>query len=211
MRHDEPEATRGDVPLDATRRDPGGQRRPLDAYGHVPAPSVPSASVEDDRIRFAQDPARGAPRMWDPATATRRRRGPRTASWVSIAVSLAVIGGVLLWLQAREQTVLEVTGLRVEAPGGLLACDKASRSRTVRLTATLTLNGGEGDVRYRWRQSDREPDAFTTVTVATGQETLVVPLDWQVSGPGRAKLTGTFELAAPAAQEASASFEYTCR
>ncbi|WP_344240039.1 hypothetical protein [Actinocorallia libanotica] len=149
--------------------------------------------------------------MWDPATATRRRRRSRLASWASIAVSLAVIGGVLLWAQARGQTPVEVLKARVEAPEGLLACDRASRSRTVRLTATLTLNGGTGDVRYRWRQSDRAPGAFTTVTVPAGQETLVVPLDWQVSGPGRTRLTGTFEVETPSAQEASASFEYTCR
>ncbi|WP_106396499.1 hypothetical protein [Actinocorallia populi] len=206
MTPDEPEAVRGDVPADATRQDPGGPRRPLDAYGRVPRPAAPP---EDER--FARRPGQDAPRMWDPATAARRRRRSRLTSWVSIAVSLAVIGGVLLWLQARERTVLEVTRVRVEAPEGLLACDKASRSRTVRLTAALTLNGGTGEIRYRWRQSDREPGGFATAEVSAGEETLVVPLNWQVSGTGRTRLTGTFEVSAPSAREASASFEYSCR
>jgi hypothetical protein len=151
--------------------------------------------------------------MWDPSTVAPRRRGTRSTSWLSILVSLTVIGGVLYWLQAREREPLRVTGVRVEveAPDGVLACDRATRSRTVRLAATLALEGGSGEIRYRWRQSDREPGAPVEAAVPAGQKTLVVPLDWQVSGPGRITLTGTFELIAPASEEASASFDYSCR
>ena len=103
------------------------------------------------------------------------------------------------------------SGVRVAAPEGVLACDAATRSRTVRLTATLTLNGGPGEIRYRWRQSDSGPGPVSAAEVPAGQESLVVPLNWQVSGEGRTTLTGTFELQNPSVREASASFEYSCR
>jgi len=128
-----------------------------------------------------------------------------------MALSLAVIACTLLWVQTRQNRPLEVTGLTVTAPEGVLACETATRSRTVRLTAELTLNGGSGEIRYRWRQSDRDAGPEAAVRVEAGQERLLVPLDWQVSGEGRTELTGTFELRTPAVREASASFEYSCR
>lgn len=213
MAPDEPEATRGDLPPDVTRQDPGGPRRPLDAPLPGEAAPPPAAPEEDLRLRFGAGPGQAAPRMWDPATVAGRRRRSRSASWAGIAVSLAVIGGVLYWLQAREQAAVRVekVKVRVEAPEGVLACDRDTRSRTVRLTAALTLNGGSGEVRYRWRQSDSGPGPVLETEVREGQETLLVPLSWQVSGSGRTRLTGTFELRSPDAQEASASFEYSCR
>lgn len=211
MASDEPEATRRDLPPDVTRQDPGGPRRPLDAPLHGEAAPPPAVPEEELRRRFGTGPGRTAPGMWDPATVAGPRRRSRSASWAGIAVSLAVIGGVLYWIQAREQAAVRVEKVKVEAPGGVLACDKKTRSRTVRLTATLTLNGGSGEIRYRWRQSDSGPGPVMKAEASAGQRTLLVPLSWQVSGSGRTRLTGTFELRSPAAQEASASFEYSCR
>lgn len=212
MTPDDPGATRRDLPPDATRQDPGAARRPLEptrAYGEAVTP--PTGSAEDIRLRFGGGPGPTAPKMWDPASVGPRRRRSRWGSWLSVLLSLAVIGGVLYWIQSRDQGVLEVAKIEVAAPQGLLACDRATRSRTVRLTATLTLNGGPGEIEYRWRQSDRDPGPMIKASVSSGQKTLVVPLSWQVSGPGRIRLTGTFELRSPAPQEASASFEYSCR
>jgi len=213
MAPDEPEATRRDLPPDVTRQDPGGPRRPLDVplRGEaVPPPAVPE---EDLRLRFGTGPGRAAPGTWDPATVAGPRRRSRSASWAGIAVSLAVIGGVLYWIQSRERAAVRVekAEVKAEAPEGVLACDRDTRYRTVRLTATLTLNGGSGEIRYRWRQSDSGPGPVLETKVPEGQKTLLVPLNWQVSGSGRASLTGTFELRSPDAQEASASFEYSCR
>ncbi|MEO3786129.1 hypothetical protein ABGB12_22595 [Actinocorallia sp. B10E7] len=209
MTPDEPEATRRDLPPDVTCQDPGGPRRPLDAPSYGEAVTPPAGSAEDLRIRLGT--GRAEPGMWDPSTVTRARRRSRSVSWAGVLVSLAVVGGVLYWIQAREQAALRVTKVVVEAPEGVLACDRATRSRTVRLTATLTLDGGSGEVRYRWRQSDSGPGPLAVAKVPAGQKALVVPLNWHVSGSGRARLTGTFELSSPAAQEASASFEYSCR
>jgi len=198
MASDEFDAAR----LDETRLDPGGPRRSLDAPVDLPGrwpdepPAVPEPAV---------------PKMWDPATVERRRRRSRLVSWAVIVLSSAVIAGALAWVGMRENRRLEVTGLTVTAPEGLLACETATRSRTVRLTATLTLNGGAGEIRYRWRQSDRDAGPESALWVEAGQERLLVPLDWQVSGEGRTELTGTFELRTPAVREASASFEYSCR
>lgn len=207
-RHD-PEATYRDIPPDATQRDPG--TRPYSSYGSAAVPpsadAVGDADADGDiRLRFGTGPA--APRVWQP---TPRRRRSRLAPVLSILVSVAVIAGVAFYLLQGRDGLAVTAAPRVEAPKGALQCDRKTSSRKVRIVAVLTLNGRAGELTYRWTQSDGEPQPPVHVKIGRGEKTREIPLDWTVSGPGRTKLTATFELLEPTAKKAAGSFTYSCR
>ncbi|GAB2821899.1 hypothetical protein GCM10022221_20000 [Actinocorallia aurea] len=224
--HQDPTRTRFD-PVDGTSLDPTVTRREFGPSGtrpsggsatrppHQARPTGQPRQGEDEvRVRLGGGPT--GPQMWNPDSvpARHRRSGSRTVPFLSVVLSMAVIGGVLAWLAFRgggEEKPVAVDDVRVEAPGGEQRCEPDEKSKTVDLTAVVALNGGSGTLSYRWVQSDGTPGKFQKATVLEGQTTFEAPLHWTVSGEGRKELTATFELKAPTPAKASATFEYLCR
>ncbi|GAA3236663.1 hypothetical protein [Actinocorallia longicatena] len=189
-----------DVPADATRHEPRAA-----SYGNAAFPP-PEAADEEIRLRFGAGPA--APKVWQPTPRPRRRRS-RVMPFVSIAVSAAIIGGVA-WYLLGTRGDLAVSAVRVQAPAGVLRCDGKTSSRKIRVVATVTLNGRPGLLTYRWTQSDSRPQEPVQVRIARGEKSRDLPLDWTVSGAGRAERTATFEVLSPGTLRSHATFRYSC-
>ncbi|ROO90612.1 hypothetical protein EDD29_8344 [Actinocorallia herbida] len=213
----DPTVTRREYGHGGTRPAGGDTTRPPASArpAGYPWPGVTPPGDDAVRVRLGSGPTGPQP-MWSPDSvpARHRRRNSRTAPFLSVILSLAVIGALLAWLALRggeEVVPLAVKDVRVEAPGGQQRCDTAKQARTVDLTAIVTLNGAPGVLSYRWVQSDGTPGAFQKATIMDGQTAFEAPLHWTVSGEGRKELTATFELKSPKRTKSSATFEYVCR
>lgn len=139
----------------------------------------------------------------------RRNRGRRAA--VSAAVlALILAGAVLAWLLIPRGggAALAVTKVDVRGPK-TLTCDK-----TATFVGVITTNGEAGTVRYQWRQSDGQVNKEQTRTVASGETTARVPLQWNVTGPGTRRFTATLRVLSPVPEgkrvEGKATFTYKC-
>jgi hypothetical protein len=216
MNHRDDE-TRRDIPEDGTRRDFSADATSHDfppAYGNAAAPDRTRRSGEEDvRLQFGAGPT--VPPAWTTPTPPRRRPAKsRLRPILSILVSAAIIGGVLFWLYLRGQGELEITKITVTAPSGALACDRKTQSRVVPVVATLETNGKAGELHFQWIQSDDKNKLKPqSEHISSGHKQITEPLNWNVSGPGRTKLTATFKLISPVGKvtEAKASFTYSCR
>jgi hypothetical protein len=137
----------------------------------------------------------------------RRRRG-RARSLVSGLITIAVVGGVVVWLLLRgHEAGLEITAIKVQAPHSTQRCDAA-----VDVVGVLTTNGKRGDISYRWRRSDGNESGVLSASTEKGRREVRVPLHWTVTGQGKLHAVATLELLSPgAARRASASFDYLCR
>lgn len=211
------DGTRRDIPEDGTRRD-----FPMDATSRDLPPSYGNAAIPDRTRQYGDEDVRhqfGAgptvPPAWTTPTPPRRRPArSRVRPVLSILLSAAIIGGVLFWLYLRGQGDLEVTKITVTAPTGALGCDRKTQSRVVPVVATLQTNGKAGELQFQWIQSDDKTKIKQqTESISSGHKEITEPLNWNVSGPGRTKLTATFKLISPAgkATEAKATFTYSCR
>lgn len=201
------DGTRREFGPSGTHFDPGATQQDA-SYGNSAFPAAPPPSGDDIRVRFGDGPS--VPPMWNPASVRRKRRS-RLAPLLSIAVSLAIIAGVLFWIFARGQGEVAVSKIEITAPKGLLSCDPTTRERNIPITAKLSLNGDSGEVVYRWVLSDSGARPPHRQPVKRGETELTVPLAWKVTGQGRAKRTATLEVLEPAPMKASTSFQYTCR
>ncbi|MEO5876216.1 MAG: hypothetical protein ABIS86_09550 [Streptosporangiaceae bacterium] len=203
--------TRRDLPPEATAQDFG------QPYGNAALPDrtrqLPNEPDEHVRLRFGAGPA--VPPAWNTPTPRRRRpKRSRVGPIISILVSAAIIGGVFFWLYLRGQGDLEITKITVSAPKGALACDPDTQSLVVPVVATLETNGKGGELRFQWVQSDNAAKLKPqSESVSAGGKKITEPLNWNVSGPGRTRLTATFKLISPVGEvtEAKAGFTYTCR
>ncbi|MDX6742030.1 hypothetical protein [Actinocorallia sp. A-T 12471] len=195
--------------------DPTVTRRESGPGGTRPSATGSTKPSDDEvRVRFGAGPS--IPAMWSPDSvpARHRRSNPRVMPFLSVALSMAVIGGLLAWLAFRgekESTPLAVSGVQISTQGGQQRCDPDKLARTVDVFARVELNGSAGVLSYRWVQSDGTPGAFQKATVIAGQTAFEAPLHWTVSGEGSKELTATFELEQPTRTKASATFEYVCR
>ncbi|GAB3658061.1 hypothetical protein GCM10027589_18470 [Actinocorallia lasiicapitis] len=205
-----PEATHLDVPVDATHMDAPAEvtrhePRTFPSYGNA---AVPPSADEEIRLRFGAGPSAVAPKVWTPTP--RKRRRSRIAPLISIAISTAIIGGIA-WYLLQTRGPLEIATVKVEAPSGVQRCDRATKSREVRLKAVVALNGKAGELSYRWTQSDAGgAQQLQTLRVVGGEKTKTIPLTWRVEGEGRASLTATFELLSPSVQRTAVTFRYSC-
>jgi hypothetical protein len=136
----------------------------------------------------------------------RRRRWAR--SLISSLITTAVVGGVVVWLLLRGQdSGLEITAIKVQAPHATQRCDA-----TVDVVGVLTTNGERGEISYRWRRSDGNESGVLSASADKGRREVTVPLHWTVTGQGRLHAVATLELLSPGdARRASASFDYLCR
>jgi hypothetical protein len=137
-----------------------------------------------------------------------RRRRNWVRNLVSSLVTIAVVGGVLLWLLLRGQSSdLEVTALKVQAPRATQHCDA-----TVNVVGVLTTNGERGQISYRWRRSDGNESGVLSASADKDRREVSVPLHWTVTGQGKLHAVATLELLSPGdTRRASASFDYLCR
>lgn len=120
-----------------------------------------------------------------------------------------VVGALALWLFRGSATPLEVTRVDVSAPRKTQGCDS-----TVKITGVLYTNGAGGEVRYRWKRSDRKEPIVQTDRTASGATSHQVSLDWTVKGEGSFKGTITLSLLSPVPEgkkiQDRATFTYKC-
>ncbi|MFF5208958.1 hypothetical protein [Streptosporangium sp. NPDC000396] len=144
-------------------------------------------------------PDRGAPA---------RRRRNRTAL-ASVILALMVVGILAVWLLRGSAPPLAVTGVEVTAPKKTQGCDTA-----VKITGVLTTNGSAGEIRYRWKRSDRKEPIDQAEQVAAGKTSHEVSLEWTVKGEGSFKGTASLQLLSPLPEgkklQDKASFTYKC-
>jgi hypothetical protein len=148
---------------------------------------------------------------WRAGKQPQRRRRRRRRGWlrnlISSLVTIAIVGGVLLWLLLRNQGELQVTALTVRAPQATQRCDT-----TVEVTGVATTNGKRGQISYRWLQSDGHESGVLQTNVERGKRKVSLPLRWAITGPGKLHAVATLELLSPGetSRKASAAFDYHC-
>lgn len=184
----------------------------LSGTGSERPPPTAAASDNDISLRFGPgvQPEDTSPvlKTWREGRRPPRQRRGWARNLVSSLVTVAVVGGVVLWLLLRGQGAgLEITALKVQAPQATQHCDT-----TVDVMGVLTTNGKRGDISYRWRRSDGNESGILSASAEKGRREVTVPLHWTVKGQGRLHAVATLELLSPGdSRRASASFDYLCR
>lgn len=191
--------------------------RPVKDTGEVVlrfGPGVPSETTAAQIWRAGRDQQQTEPPSERlraaSATHARRRRGRTVLSTAILA--LMIVGALALWLSRGSSpppAPLEVTGVAVSAPERTQGCDT-----TVRITGILSTNGAGGQVRYRWKRSDREEPIVQTDQIPSGTASHEVNLEWTVKGEGDFKGTATLALLSPVPEgkklQDRATFTYRC-
>jgi hypothetical protein len=172
----------------------------------------PAAGTDSDiSLRFGPgvQPEDTSPLLekWRAGQQPRRRRGWGRNLGGSL-ITIAVVGGVLLWLLLRGQgSGLEITAFKVQAPRATQHCDA-----TVDVVGVLTTNGKRGEISYRWLRSDGNESGVLSASADKDRREVTVPLHWTVTGQGKLHAVATLELLSPGdTRRASASFDYLCR
>ncbi len=139
---------------------------------------------------------------------TRRRR--RRTALASAILALMVVGILAVWLLRGSTTPLAVTGVEASAPKKTQGCDT-----TVKITGVFATNGSAGEIRYQWKRSDRKAPIVQTDTVASGETSHEVSLEWTVKGEGSFRGTAVLRLISPLPKggkvQDKAIFTYKCR
>ncbi|MBB2911160.1 hypothetical protein FHS43_002425 [Streptosporangium becharense] len=125
-----------------------------------------------------------------PSLSPARRRGRTALS--AVILSLMVVAGVAVWLFRDPAASLEVTKVDARAPKKTQGCDT-----TVKITGVFSTNGSAGEIRYRWRRSDREEPIEQSDRIPPGTTSHRVTLEWTVKGEGSFRGTATLELVSP--------------
>ncbi|WP_068926111.1 hypothetical protein [Planobispora rosea] len=137
--------------------------------------------------------------------AVRRRRTVLS----SVILALMVVAGLIAWLLRGAAAPLAVSEVEVITPKKVQGCDT-----TVKIRGVLTTNGEAGEIHYQWKRSDRRAPIEQTDTVAAGETSHEVSLEWTVKGEGTFKGTATLRLLSPVPEGAKiedrASFTYKC-
>jgi serine/threonine protein kinase len=177
---------------------------------------IPSgfAGVGDDRtpMRFGPGvtPDR-ATEIWrsNRSPAARRRRWRILRSLLSSLFTLAILGGVIVWLILQNRTGdLAFTDVRLQVEKLAKTCGD------VQVTATVTTNGEPGVLTYQWRQSDKkQPEDQQQQNISKGQKAVALPFLWKINGKGRNTFTATVTVSVPKQQPTTKSipFTYVCR
>lgn len=82
---------------------------------------------------------------------------------------------------------------------------------TVSVVGTIVTSGGAGTASYQWTRSDGTTSPVQTVTVASGQSSAQVHLNWSFRGRGTIHATATLRVLSPSVRASSTSFVYSCR
>ncbi|MFF3440223.1 hypothetical protein [Streptosporangium sp. NPDC002721] len=195
---------------DDPRAPGGGERRSEDVVMRF-GPGVPSETTAAQLWRAGRDqqqtelPSGGLAAAAAPRA--RRRRGRTVLA--SVILALMVVAALALWLFWTPAAPLEVTKVDVSAPKKAQGCDT-----TVKITGVLSTNGAGGEIRYRWKRSDRKEPITQTDRIASGDASHEVSLEWTVKGEGSFKGTATLTLLSPVPEgkklQDRATFIYKC-
>ncbi|MBG0815612.1 hypothetical protein [Planomonospora sp. ID82291] len=185
----------------------GGGRAGSVRFGPgVPVETVAAQIWREGRSGQATVLGAGAQRASRPSRPPARRY--RTAA-SAVILALMAAAAVLVWLLRAPSAPLAVTGVEVLAPKRTQQCGE-----TVTIRGVLTTNGSPGEVRYRWRQSDKEEPIEHVLRPAAGKTEHVVSLRWRVKGEGSFRGTATLEVVSPVPDGAKisdrASITYRC-
>lgn len=174
----------------------------------TPAEAEPADTAEQSQpagpLRFgpgvpgADEPIPGWGAAARPA---QRRRG-----WIGGLITLGLIAGVLAYLLLQGRDPVAVTMITVTAQNPPGACDV-----TVDVVGTVTTNGRPGTFVYQWLRSDGQTTAPQTQSVASGQTSVPVVLQWSVSGRGTFDAQATLRILEPSPGEGVGGFTYSCR
>ncbi|MFJ2031632.1 hypothetical protein [Streptosporangium sp. NPDC087985] len=156
-------------------------------------PGVPVETTAARLWRAGRDQQRTEPPSGRLQMPGARARGSRRRTALSSAIlALMVVAALAAWLLRLSTVPLEVTGLEVTAPKKTQGCDA-----TVRIRGVLTTNGSAGEIHYRWKRSDRKEAIEQTDTVAAGETSHEVVLEWSVKGEGSFRGTATLQVLSP--------------
>ncbi|WP_068903364.1 hypothetical protein [Planomonospora sphaerica] len=173
----------------------------------VPAETAAAQIWREGKSGQATVLGSGGERAPRPSRPSARRY--RTALSAAV-LALMVAGAVVVWLLRGPSVPLAVTGVEVRAPKQTQRCGE-----TITVRGVLTTNGSPGEVRYRWRQSDKKDEPIEQAQrVAAGKTEYVVPMHWRVKGKGSFRGTATLEVVSPVPDGSKisdkASITYRC-
>ncbi|MFI6498816.1 hypothetical protein [Nonomuraea typhae] len=178
---------------------------------HAPAfehfgPGVTAAEPQVDTTA-ARMWRQGAQEAAPAGKAGRAARARRRRTMLAAAVfAVVVAGGLLAWFRlSGPSTPLAVTAIEVSAPKKAQGCDA-----DVLITGKISTNGGAGEIRYEWAQSDRKEKILQTQRTTSDKTSYTLPLKWKVSGRSTAKLTATLTVTSPQRLRDKATFTYKC-
>ncbi|MBG0832511.1 hypothetical protein HS041_32935 [Planomonospora sp. ID67723] len=177
-------------------------------------PGVPAETTAEQIWRAGRDQQEtelpgdrpGRPRDF---RAPRARAGRRRTVLSTVILALLILVALIVWLLRGPASPLTVAKIDVITPKKTQGCDT-----TVKIRGVLTTNGEAGEIRYQWKRSDRKAPIEQTDTVAAGETSHEVSLEWTVKGEGSFKGTATLRLLSPVPEgaklEDKASFTYRC-
>jgi hypothetical protein len=149
----------------------------------------------------------GVPQWPGKARPRRRRRPGRWRGLLSTLITVAIVAGVGVYWWMRTHESLKVVNVSVTAPPVPAGCDV-----TDTLTGTIVTNGEGGTITYKWiRDPGGAPTNASTVTVASGQDTVQVSLAWHFTGNGTTQASAELAVLTPNSAVSSISgLTYSC-
>jgi hypothetical protein len=126
---------------------------------------------------------------------------------VSSLITIVIVAGAAVYLWERTHQSLKVVNVSVSAPQVPAGCNV-----TVTLTATIVTNGKGGTITYKWiRTPGGTQPSPSTITVAGGEDTVQVSLDWRFTGKGTTQASAELEVLSPNSAVSSVSgLTYSC-
>ncbi len=165
----------------------------------APAASATSAAPATPGVE-------GAVPAW-PQPSKRRTRHRRLRIVVSTLITVAIVAGAGAYAWARTHhpplKVIDVAVMLARPPG--TQCNV-----TVDVIGTIFTNGNGGQVSYQWIQDGNLTLPVTTITVASGQSSTPVQLQWTFHGQGTDHATAELRVLSPDPAAGQTRFTYAC-
>lgn len=179
------------------------RRTSLGQRGEIPGVAPTGASEEVVRFGPGVPSAAAAVPGWAPAATSRPARPRRR--WGGLLLTVGLVAGALAYVLLRGGDPLTVQAVQVSADSPPGVCDTV-----VDVVGTIVTNGRPGTLRYEWIRSDGQITAPQSQTVASGEASTPVHLQWSVSGRGRLPAQATLRILEPTPTEATGGFTYSC-
>lgn len=144
---------------------------------------------------------------------SRKAGGGSRRSLYLVALAAIVIAAVLVVLLVQRRApspappALAVTGITVRVAPTVGHCPSA----TFLFTATMSTNGGAGNVVYQWMEPDGSTSAQTTVSIGSNSSTADATLRFTFSGSGTATGSAVLQVLEPnPTRSAPVPIQYAC-
>jgi hypothetical protein len=121
----------------------------------------------------------------DPKQPASPRR--RTARALSAALTVAIVAFVVWFLWPAGP--LRAHQVSVRADPGVVSC-----GRTAEIVASVRTNGNPGTLRYQWDRGDGQRSAVLRQSMAQGQHSANLLLNWKFEGTGTYHAVATIRL-----------------